>query len=155
MWFFLGVGLIFLVVLGRGVVSPQRYGHSPPFWIHPPFVECISQVWSELKLSHTVVSIMLRIIMFQPGFKQCTVWCEQFSYDNGWIKILRGVLESFRHLKGRRWKNFWARRGGGGGVGARKICILQNQQGKGLLKNWTASEGGCFEFQYLHPPLSY
>ena len=31
------------------------------------------------------------------------------------------------------------------GGGAPKICILQNQQevGRGFLKNWTASEGGC------------
>ena len=36
--------------------------------------------------------------------------------------------------------------GGGGGLGAPKICILQNQQ-KGeegaVLKHWTAREGGC------------
>ena len=67
------------------------------------------------------------------------------------MKVLRmGALKIFRHPKGGLWKNCLARRG------APKICILQNQQeGWGrLLKNWTASEGGCqnLEFQYLHPP---
>ena len=29
------------------------------------------------------------------------------------------------------------------GGGTPKICILQNQQERGILENWTASEGGC------------
>ena len=52
-------------------------GQSPPLRIRPPFWTCL--VWSRLKLPLEVVSIMLRIIMFQPWFAQCTAWCEHFS----------------------------------------------------------------------------
>jgi len=55
----------------------SSFGHSPPLHICLPFWTCL--VWSWVKLPRKVVSIMLRIIMFQPWFVQCTVWCEHFS----------------------------------------------------------------------------
>ena len=63
------------------------------------------------------------------------------------------------------WNFLDTRKGGSEkirGGGAPKICILQNQQerGGGLLKKWTASEGGLLKFQassfnIFIPPLSY
>ena len=58
-------------------------------------------------------------------------------WQGGGMKILRGGLPKF--LDTRKGSSEKIR-----GGGAPKICILLTQkEGGGLLKNWTASEGGC------------
>ena len=66
------------------------------------------------------------------------------------IKILReGKI--FRHPKGGLWKNRWARR-----WGSENLYTSKPTRG-GLLKNWTASEGGCQKLRVSisssYPPL--
>ena len=60
-----------------------------------------------------------------------------FNMSMGLIKILKGGSKIFTHPE-RALKKL-------GRVPT--ICILQNQQEEGLLKNWTTSEGGCENFK--------